>query len=543
MPNASPRLNTSSARSSEASAALESSRSTGIIPELVNHALDSVPRTPVPVKESAFARNTTLRGATIGITRLSAKDRWLLATITGPVGGMFSRPSTVGRQISFARGGTTASTTSYIMGPSVPGTAAVRRGDRRTDEPPPADPSLSVAIRRRVVTEVTGGPGLDRAGMGPGWGRDGFGWGRDGARLGSGPELALEPVFGLVDGALVGTGGEVLPTAVADHEDDVGALPCLERLRGLGERRVQDRTGGDPGKDAFELEQLPDASYGVPRPDREPGVDEGLVVQLRDEPLVEVAQTVDQLAVPRLGGDDPHLRLALAEETPGTHQSPCGAQPGDEVRHRRQVRKDLGAGALVVRQRVRRVAVLVEHDPVGVLVGDPLGDPDRLVGAAGGRGGHDLDAPHAQQLTPFLRSVLRHHADEPVALELGRHRQGDPGVAGRRLEDRATGPERAVLFGDLDHLQRSAVLDGTGWVLVLELGPQPDVGRGGEPGKADQRSVADRVEGRVEAHENRVSSRSCSAGPRPARPRSFPPRRLAVRRPGHRRSPTSRAHR
>src|SRR5262245_52098154 len=62
---------------------------------------------------------------------------------------------------------------------------------------------------------------------------------------GSGPELALEAVLSLVDGALVGTGGEVLPAAVGDHERDVGALAGLDRLRRLGERRVQDRAGRD----------------------------------------------------------------------------------------------------------------------------------------------------------------------------------------------------------------------------------------------------------------------------------------------------------
>src|SRR6476469_4148953 len=44
-----------------------------------------------------------------------------------------------------------------------------------------------------------------------------------------GPELALEAVLGLVDGAFVGAGGEVLPAAVADDEGDVGALARLDR--------------------------------------------------------------------------------------------------------------------------------------------------------------------------------------------------------------------------------------------------------------------------------------------------------------------------
>ena len=84
----------------------------------VNQARDSAPFTPVPVKYCALARKVTLRGVTIGITNESAKERWLLATMTGPSGGMLSRPSTVGRQIALASGGTTAWVTSYNMRPA-----------------------------------------------------------------------------------------------------------------------------------------------------------------------------------------------------------------------------------------------------------------------------------------------------------------------------------------------------------------------------------------------------------------------------------------
>src|SRR6478735_7317163 len=134
------------------------------------------------------------------------------------------------------------------------------------------------------------------------------------------PELTLEAVLRLVDGALVGAGGEVLPAAVADHEGDVGTLAGLDRLGCLAEGCVQDRPGGDAREDALLLEQLPDPSYGVTRADREPRVDQRLVVQLRDEALVEVAQAVDQLAVPRLGGDDLDLGLVRAEEAADAHQ-------------------------------------------------------------------------------------------------------------------------------------------------------------------------------------------------------------------------------
>ena len=140
-------------------------------------------------------------------------------------------------------------------------------------------------------------------------------------------------------GALVGAGGEVLPAAVADDEGDVGALARLDRLGGLAERGVQDRAGGDAGEDALELEQLAHPAYGVARADREAGVDQRRVVQLGDEALVEVAQAVDQLAVARLGGDDPHLRLVAPEEAADAHQRAGGAEAGDEVGDRRAGRR------------------------------------------------------------------------------------------------------------------------------------------------------------------------------------------------------------
>ena len=164
-----------------------------------------------------------------------------------------------------------------------------------------------------------------------------------------------------------------------------------------------------------------------------------------------------------------------------------------------QVGEQLGAGALLVREGVGLVAVLVEHHPVGVLARDLLGDAHGLVGAAGGGRGDDLGAPHAQQLAPLLGGVLGHHADDAVALELGRHRQRDAGVAAGRLEDRAAGTQGAVLLGLLDHPQRRPVLDGAGRVAVLELGPEAYVGAGRQPRQPDQRRAADRVQQAVVA--------------------------------------------
>ncbi len=155
----------------------------------------------------------------------------------------------------------------------------------------------------------------------------------------------------------------------------------------------------------------------------------------------------------------------------------------------------MGAGVV-------RVAVLVEHDPVRVLGGQFLGDPDGGVGAAGGRGGDDLRAPHGEQVAPFLGGVLRHDADDAVALELGRHGERDAGVAAGRLQDGAARGEPAVLLGLLDHVQGRAVLDGAGGVAVLQLRPDPHRVRGREPREPDQRGVPDGRERGVVAHQS-----------------------------------------
>ncbi|BFO21905.1 hypothetical protein SHKM778_82930 [Streptomyces sp. KM77-8] len=141
------------------------------------------------------------------------------------------------------------------------------------------------------------------------------------------------------------------------------------------------------------LEEFAGAGDGVGGADGEAGGEDGGVVQLGDEALVEVAQAVDEVVVARFGGDDPDVGLVLAQIAADAHEGAGGAEAGHEVGDGRQVGEDLGAGGRVVGAGVVRVAVLVEHDPVGVLGGEFLGDAYGGVGAAGGRGGM-ISAPH-----------------------------------------------------------------------------------------------------------------------------------------------------
>ena len=75
---------------------------------------------------------------------------------------------------------------------------------------------------------------------------------------------------------------------------------------------------------------------------------------------------------------------------------------------------------------------------------------------------------------PLLGGVLRHHAREPVALELRDQRERDAGVPARRLEQRTPRLELARRLGRLDHRLRHAVLDRAGGVLALELRVEAD---------------------------------------------------------------------
>src|SRR5689334_6549101 len=53
---------------------------------------------PPARKYSSLARKDTRRGVISGMRKLSTKDRWLAARMTGPVRGTFSAPRTSGRK-------------------------------------------------------------------------------------------------------------------------------------------------------------------------------------------------------------------------------------------------------------------------------------------------------------------------------------------------------------------------------------------------------------------------------------------------------------
>jgi len=65
--------------------------------------------------------------------------------------------------------------------------------------------------------------------------------------------------------------------------------------------------------------------------DGEAGGEDGLVVELGDEALVEVAEAVDEVVVARLGGDDLDAGDLLAQEAADAHQGARRTQSRHEV--------------------------------------------------------------------------------------------------------------------------------------------------------------------------------------------------------------------
>ena len=187
--------------------------------------------------------------------------------------------------------------------------------------------------------------------------------------------------------------------------------------------------------------------------------------------------------------------LCSFKNLPGAHQRAARAEAGDEHVDLGAVAQDLGTGALVVRERVRGIAVLEqERVAVGFVGVDLLGHADRAVAALLARRQRDLGAEDLEQLAPLDRHVLGHDHAQLVAAQLRDEREPDAGVARRRFEDRRARLQRAVALGELDHLERDAVLRRTAGVLAFELGPDPNVRIGRQLVHADERRVPDQPE-------------------------------------------------
>ena len=103
-----------------------------------------------------------------------------------------------------------------------------------------------------------------------------------------------------------------------------------------------------------------------------------------------------------------------------------------------------GAGALVVRAGVRRVAVLERHEVPFASAAMACAPPRWSRSCPWPPSQNTISAPNElEQADPLVAGVVGDHDREPVALAAGDHGEGDARVAGRRLEDRLVRGEDA----------------------------------------------------------------------------------------------------
>ena len=157
---------------------------------------------------------------------------------------------------------------------------------------------------------------------------------------------------------------------------------------------------------------------------------------------------------------------------------------------------DLRCGRLLVRLRVGRVAELVDEMAAGDLARQAFGDVAVILGMALAdvRAGHHHVRPHRLQVKDLLLAhLVGDDQQQPIALLCRDQRQPQAGVAGRGLDQRATGLEGAGALGGLNEIQADAILDRAARILVLEL--QEQLARPGiHTAHRHQRRVADHLQ-------------------------------------------------
>src|SRR6185312_12647408 len=114
---------------------------------------------------------------------------------------------------------------------------------------------------------------------------------------------------------------------------------------------------------------------------------------------------------------------------------------------------DLRASAAIVRERIGGVGVLIRAACAWHLAGKARGDGLVVVfiavhSAAGAD--HHLGAIGAQQAALLLGDLIRHDADQPIALDGGGQRETRAGVAAGRLDNRAARLELAATLHRFD---------------------------------------------------------------------------------------------
>mmetsp|Transcript_15104 Transcript_15104/g.33213 ORF Transcript_15104/g.33213 Transcript_15104/m.33213 type:complete len:241 (-) Transcript_15104:121-843(-) len=172
----------------------------------------------------------------------------------------------------------------------------------------------------------------------------------------------------------------------------------------------------------------------------------------------------------RLREDDFHVRPCLLDDPPGALKGTSCAIAGDPVVEPAalKVGQDLRPCSLGVVLRIRLVLKLPREEPA-VLLGELLGfhhHPDTSLRC---RSQDNLGTEHAHDLSTLDGEGLCHGSDELVSSLGANHRQGNAGIAARRLHHGAPRLELSTALGGLNQGLGQAILDGAQGVEELAL--------------------------------------------------------------------------
>jgi len=117
-----------------------------------------------------------------------------------------------------------------------------------------------------------------------------------------------------------------------------------------------------------------------------------------------------------------------------------------------------------------------------------------MVRRDGGRRDDHARAEGLQQVDFLAAHLVRHREHGPIPLDRGHHREPEPGVPARRLDDRPAGLQRPLRLGVLDHLLSNPILDAPARVHHLEFGEDEALHTVHDLRQLDERCIPDRLE-------------------------------------------------
>jgi hypothetical protein len=223
------------------------------------------------------------------------------------------------------------------------------------------------------------------------------------------------------------------------------------------------------GKDAFLARQAPAHVLGILLAHEDQFVHSARVVDLGQVFLRPLADAGDARALAGLRANDADRRVLLLQESRNSRDGARGAHGRDEVRDAPAgLLPQFRAGRLVVDARVVGVGELVQYPALARLL-HGLGQITREFHAPAFGSQDQFGTKGLHRLRPFDRQILRHDQHHAVALDGGRHRQRNAGVAGGRFNQGVARLDFAALLGAPDHRQRRPIFNRACRVVALQL--------------------------------------------------------------------------